>query len=573
MSTYFSTLAQLCQKEGLLNGFGLSKRPEQNKWIKLGTSGAASLRYQTSGEDRILYSAQQSECSEDAAASLCEGDSLANTYETMVWNQKKVTVKGITISSDNICTVERAAAFLTGESFALLKEKIVNLINKVDREVFNELNANYIKDSVSGVAYIILGGISQDGMPWANTSWNAKTSAWEAQEFEGSTDFQWVAGQDAAEFNLRAGVSEGQAGYIHQSRNVEAGKAYQVKMGSYYFMQKATVKAGFYGNNMVLSLEQVFNALNESEYQVMDSYAYQVRDAETGIVITLSIKKTKGDCDTVGGDSWTITPVVFYQLLVPKMDGGCGVPAPHLYRYNICGIPDPVCQSSTPAYAAPRLCLNTGAVVGCAQAVYGSLVAISGGSVSGSGAVLSPYGADVSTVLGQAVAINSALSGVVGGGSVFINSAGALEYSGSKLLTGVSYSITLACGGTLAFTLNDCAGVPQPNNVVLPSLAIKIASSIFTQDGQGNNDNVLAIKIGGKPDITINKPMADITGIQADIDAYFLAQGAIGGITYQYLDAVSGSQATANFISATNLNVLSVDLEINGVSPSVITFS
>ena len=566
MNQYISTFAELCQTQIDALKMQVERRPEQNKWIKLGLKGTLGAVFQEDGTQRVIFSLPNTDCSEDDATSYCQGDSSSNAYQAMVWNQRRISVAGFQFSDENLCDDNAIATFLSGEAFRKVQERILNLIDKVDKDVFNQLlGGGYIKNSISGVDKIVLGGISQDGMPWANPTWNAKLKAWEAQNFAGSSNWDYVSGQDAGEFNSRAGVGEGAETYIHQSRHVEAGKIYQVKEGSYYFMQKAALKAGFYSDDRVLTYSQLFRVLNDRKEQE-GKQVFLIREPQTGIVITLVVVKDSTDCDSLYS-KWVITPLVEYQLFVPQPSGGCTYPAPHIYRYDICGIPEPVCQSHTPAYAAPGLCLTAGAPVGCSSAIYGSLVSIAGGSVSGSGAIIAPSGADVSTVLGQAIAINAALAGVVNGGQVFINAAGALEYQGSTLAVGTSYTITLACGGTLSFTLADCANVLQPVNVVLPSIVMKTAFNSFTQDGTGANDSVLRIVINGMPDITIGLPMNDVSGVQAAIDAYFISNGAVGGITYQYIDAPNGSQAVANFIAVTNLDVSFAELEVNGTSP------
>ena len=67
--------------------------------------------------------------------------------------------------------------------------------------------------------------------------------------------------------------------------------------------------------------------------------------------------------------------------------------------------------------------------------------------------------------------------------------------------------------------------------------------------------------------------MADVTGIQASINAYFVTNGLQGVISYQYVDAPNGSQAIANFIAVTNAPVSHVESEVNGTSPIITNFA
>ena len=210
MNQYISTFAELCQTQIDALKMQVERRPEQNKWIKLGLKGTLGAVFQEDGPKRVIFSLPNTDCSDEDYVSLCEGDTGSNAYQTMIWNQRRISVAGFQFSDENLCDDNAIATFLSGEAFRKVQERILNLIDKVDKDVFNQLlGGGYIKNSISGVDKIVLGGISQDGMPWANPTWNAKLKAWEAQNFAGSSNWDYVSGQDAGEFNSRAGVGEG----------------------------------------------------------------------------------------------------------------------------------------------------------------------------------------------------------------------------------------------------------------------------------------------------------------------------------------------------------------------------
>ena len=568
----YSSFAELCQKyAGQLNT-GLERKPEQYKWIKMGQAAPRSIRIQDSMEDRVKFALPLTDCAQDEANNYCEGDTSQRLYQTMEWRQNKITVKGFEFSDENVCDDSQLATYLSTEAWAQLRQRITNLIDKVDRAVFEELKNGYIKDSISGVSQIILGGLSQDGTPYTHTAWNAKVNAWARANFAAANDWMWVSGQDALEYQSRSGVAEAAPNGIAFSLNVEPKKAYHVQEGSYFFMQKAALKAGFYESDGILSLDAVFSRLNATSMDGREKMVFRILEPNSGVIVHLIVTHKSG-CDDEYS-KWVITPMVEYQLFVPQNTGGCTYPGPHIYRYDICGIPEPACQSFTPAYAAPRLCLTPSAVSGCASAAYGSIVSIAGGAVSGTGSVLALLGADVSTVMGKSIAINAALSGVANGGSVIINGAGNLEYQGSALVVGQTYTITLACGGSFTFVLGECVDVLQPTNLVLPAVVTKFASLDFTQDASTANDSIGKIVFsGGLPDLIVGLPMADVTGIQAAINAYFVTNGLQGVISYQYVDAPNGSQAIANFIAVTNAPVSHVESEVNGTSPIITNFA
>jgi len=381
---------------------------------------------------------------------------------------------------------------------------------------------------------------------------------------------QWdyIAGQKATEYDSMAGISEGADDYIYFSRNVVGDELYQIARGSYYFMQKATLKAGFYANGAPQSAAAIFSALNNMKTEMSDKMVFKLREPSTGVIIDVVVTKTT-NCDDEFS-KWVITPSIKYQLYVPTIEG-CTHPAPHMYKYTLCGIPEPVCQNSTPAYIAPRLCVTPSAVSGCASAAYGSAIALSNPAPLGSAVVTSPYGIDISTPLGIINAINTALQGVVNGGMVAPVGA-EIEYQGTYLQLGVTYTVTLACGGSFTFTLGQCVGVPQPNNVVSPAITIKRARVDFTEDGLATNDTITAIEVAGKPDIVIGLPMANVAGIQAILDAYMLAQGLQGTVQYSYFGAATGGQSWFDIVAVTNGLFDLVQYEVNGVPFQVANF-
>jgi len=299
-----------------------------------------------------------------------------------------------------------------------------------------------------------------------------------------------------------------------------------------------------------------------------DKMVFKLREPSTGVIIDVVVTKTT-NCDDEFS-KWVITPSIKYQLYVPTIEG-CTHPAPHMYKYTLCGIPEPVCQNSTPAYIAPRLCVTPSAVSGCASAAYGSAIALSNPAPLGSAVVTSPYGIDISTPLGIINAINTALQGVVNGGMVAPVGA-EIEYQGTYLQLGVTYTVTLACGGSFTFTLGQCVGVPQPNNVVSPAITIRTATANWTEDASVANDTMTEIAVSGKPTIVVGLPLADVAGIQAILDAYILAQGLQGSLQYQYIQGADGETSLFNIIAVTNGLFDLVQYEVNGVPFQVSNF-
>ena len=270
---------------------------------------------------------------------------------------------------------------------------------------------------------------------------------------------------------------------------------------------------------------------------------------------------------------WVITPQVTYQLFVPTYETCANAQAPHMYKIPLCGIPEPVCAPRTQAYIAPRLCLAVSSPVGCTSAAAGSLVTISDASpaVVASGVVGGVYGLDVSTLLDKANAINAALSGVVNGGLVSVIG-GEIEYQGSFLVNGATYTVTLACGGTFTFTVGACTGVAQPENNVLPSLVVKNTNGRYTENGTGSDDLLDKIIVNGFPDLNIGLPLSSVSGIQAAINAYLASNGISGSLTYFHSQAASGGESYFNMTAISNADFATVEFTVNGVAGSIATF-
>jgi len=555
---------QICQ-EVLNVNFRADRLPSQRRWLREGLFAPESIRVQESGAARFIVRKPLSLCDLGESTSYCEGQSLSKNYEEIPWAQKTLKGRGFEFSDENLCD-DGLATFLSTEVADQMLLLIDNLMNKLDADIFAELYPQ-IKPSVAGISQIVLGGIS-DGMPFVNRNWNAKIKAFEKADFDSMKQWDYIAGQKATEYDSMAGISEGADGYIYFSRNVVGDELYQIARGSYYFMQKATLKAGFYANGAPQSAAAIFSALNNMKTEMSDKMVFKLREPSTGVIIDVVVTKTT-NCDDEFS-KWVITPSIKYQLYVPTIEG-CTHPAPHMYKYTLCGIPEPVCQNSTPAYIPPRLCVTPSAVSGCASAAYGSAIALSNPAPLGSAVVTSPYGIDISTPLGIINAINTALQGVVNGGMVAPVGA-EIEYQGTYLQLGVTYTVTLACGGSFTFTLGQCVGVPQPNNVVSPAITIRTATANWTEDASVANDTMTEIAVSGKPTIVVGLPLADVAGIQAILDAYILAQGLQGSLQYQYIQGADGETSLFNIIAVTNGLFDLVQYEVNGVPFQVSNF-
>ena len=556
---------QICQ-EVLNVNFRADRLPSQRRWIREGLFAPESIRVQESGAARFIVRKPLSLCDLGESTSYCEGQSLSKNYEEIPWAQKQVMGNGFEFSDENLCD-DGLATFLSTEvadQFLLL---IDNLMNKLDADIFAEIYPQ-IKASIAGVNTVVLGSLSQNVMI-PNLSWDAKIKAWEQSDFDSMKEWDYISGRKGKEFVNAARLGEGADGYIYFSRNVVGDELYQIARGSYFVMQKKALKAGFYANNAPQTAEQIFRTLNGVKREMADKMVFQLREPSTGVIIDIVVTKTTGCNDEFS--KWVITPSIKYQLYVPTVEG-CTHPAPHMYKYNVCGLPEPICTNTTPAYIAPRLCVTPSAVTGCASAAYGSAIALSNPAPLGSAVVTSPYGIDISTDFGIINAINTALQGVVNGGMVApIGSQ--IEYQGTYLQLGVTYTVTLACGGNFTFELGQCVGVPQPNNIVTPAMTIKRARVDFTEDASATNDTITTIEVVGKPDIVIGLPMANVTGIQAVLDAYMLSEGIQGVAQYSYFGAPTGGQSYFDIVVVTNAMFDLVQYESNGVPFQVSNFA
>lgn len=561
----FFSYFQICQRLLGIN-FTPDRLPSQRRWIREGLFAPESLRVQRSDEARFMVRKPLSLCDTEDSSSYCEGQSLSKNYEFVDWAQKEIKVRGFEFTDQNICNDDQLATYLSNEVSRQFMTLIDNLMNKLDADIFAEIYPQ-IKPSIAGISQLVLGGVSE-GMPFVNRNWAAKIKSWERANFDSMKEWDYIAGQKATEYDSMAGISEGADDYIHFSRNVAGDELYQIARGSYYIMQKSALQAGFYANAAPQSMDAIFAQLNGMKRDTTDKMVFQLREPSTGVIIDIVVTKTTNCNDKFS--KWVITPSIEYQLYVPTVEG-CTYPAPHMYKYTLCGIPEPVCQNSTPAYIAPRLCVTPSSVTGCASAAYGSAIALSNPAPLGSAVVTSPYGIDISTELGRINAINTALQGVVNGGIV-APVGSQIEYQGSYLQLGVTYTVTLACGGSFAFTLGECVGVPQPNNIVTPAMTIKVATANWTEDASVANDTLTEIVVVGKPVISVGLPMANVAGIQAVLDAYMLAQGITGTLQYQYIQGADGETSLFNIIAVTNAIFDLVQYEVNGVPFQVANF-
>ena len=554
----FFSYFQICQRLLGIN-FTPDRFPSQRRWVREGLFAPESLRVQRSDEARFMVRKPLSLCDTEDSSSYCEGQSLSKNYEFVDWAQKEIKVRGFEFTDQNICNDDQLATYLSNEVSRQFMTLIDNLMNKLDADIFAEIYPQ-IKPSIAGVDKVILGSLSQNVMI-PNLSWDAKIKAWEQSDFDSMKEWDYISGRKGKEFVNAANVAEGGDGYIYFSRNVVGDELYQIARGSYYIMQKSALQAGFYANAAPQSMDAIFAQLNGMKRDTTEKMVFQLREPSTGVIIDIVVTKTTNCNDKFS--KWVITPSIEYQLYVPTVEG-CTHPAPHMYKYNVCGLPEPVCTNTTPSYIAPRLCVTPSAVTGCASAAYGSAIALSNPAPLGSAVVTSPYGIDISTEIGVINAINTALQGVVNGGMVApIGSQ--IEYQGTYLQLGVTYTVTLACGGSFTFTLGQCVGVPQPNNIVTPAITIKRARVDFTEDGTSTNDFLNEIVVFGKPNIVVNLPLANVVGIQAVLDAYMLAQGIQGTVQYSYFGALPGGQSWFDIVAVTNAMFDLANYETNGV--------